>query len=1452
MQPSRSVARQGQPLSPRKITLLATGLALAALITVSGSVHLRAQSAQPVTITNLALVGASDPITLGAQASWSANATGGTAPLQFKFWLHDEASGSWTMLQDYSTSTAVSWVPAATGSFSVQVWVRSAGSSAMYEAWQNSVIYSVAGILPTTVTSLRATPSPGAIGSPVMWTALANGGVPPLQYKFWIRNETTGVWSLLQEFSPQNQVRWMPSATGAYTAQVWVRSAQSSGQFEASRNSAFFVQAPGTTARASVATGETEGVGFSNLPSVSANGRFVSFYSSAPNLVAGDTNNNVDVFVRNLATGTTERVSVGTGGTQAAGSSDYSSINADGRFVAFYSIAPNLVNDDTNGLPDIFVRDRQTNTTKRISVADDGTQGNGVSDLPSISADGRYVAFLSTASNLVRGDTNSYADIFVHDRGTATTTRVSIATGAMQGNSGSYYPSISADGRFVAFESDATNLVSGDTNRTTDVFVRDRQTSTTERISNGLGGVAANGGSHSPSISGDGRFVAFVSMASNLVSGDANATSDIFVYDRLTSTTTRVNIAADGAESSSISDFPSISADGRFVTFVSLSTNLVSGDTNGVPDAFMYDRVSGTTARMSVATDGTQGNRESYSSFLGRSISGDGRIVAFSSAASNLVANDANNESDVFVRQRGETVAPTILLVSPEMVAGGSGTNVVWTAYATGGPAPLEYQFWLYNSTAGTWQNLGTGYTSSPSIAWTPTVPGTYVVQAWVRSSGSQVAHEAWANSAPLTIPAGTPSVLTSVTHNVGCPALVGRWITTTATAGGGAPPLQYRLLLYDETASSWSVLQEYSSSNRVSWFPIHVGTYYVQAWVRSAGSTALYEAVLNSVSCAVTSPVPVATVTLNRSPSFSPVSALTPVYWYAAATGGTPPLEYKFLLRNDATGVWSVVGDYGPSTGMSTQLAAGSYLMQVWVRSTGSPAAYDAWANLPLKVVPSQTTRTSVATGDIQAVGSSDRAAISVDGRFVAFDSDAANLVAGDINGEWDVFVRDRQTSTTTRVSIATGGVEGTGSSYSAAISADGRFVAFVSDAPNLVTGDTNGATDVFVHDRSTATTTRVSVATGGAQANGSSFSPAISADGRFVAFASEATNLVAGDTNGASDIFVVDRQAGTTARVSVATGDIQGNGGSYAPAISADGRFVAFDSDASNLAQGDTNGFSDVFVRDRQAGTTTRASVSSAGAQGSGNSYSPALTANGQLVAFNSAAPDLVSGDTNAAWDVFVWNQSTGVTTRVSVSDAGAQGAGASWARSISADGRFVGFSSEAPNLVSIGSTDWNSTWDVFLRDLERGTTRRVSLSSFDGPTNNASYAPSLSGDGHLVAFTSLDTYLVGNDTNGTADIFVRDTGEPGPPSALLISYAEGKWTIYASGGTAALEYKFYLYNSATGSWTVLRDWGTSNTASWIPSGPGTYILQGWIRVIGSSAAYDAWLNSAPLVVQ
>src|SRR5437660_5099931 len=247
----------------------------------------------------------------------------------------------------------------------------------------------------------------------------------------------------------------------------------------------------------------------------------------------------------------------------------------------------------------------------------------------------------------------------------------------------------------------------------------------------------------------------------------------------------------------------------------------------------------------------------------------------------------------------------------------------------------------------------------------------------------------------------------------------------------------------------------------------------------------------------------------------------------------------------------------------------------------------------------------------------------------------------------------RSAGAQTTVRVSVASDGTEGNDVSLGSALSADGRFVAFDSAATDLVAGDTNLVSDVFVHDRQTGTTERVSVASDGAQGNGSSgllsfaFPPGLSADGRFVAFVSFATNLVAGDTNGATDVFVHDRQTGTTERVSVASDGTQGNAASAGFALSADGRFVAFHSTATNLVAGDTNGATDVFVHDRQTGTTERVSVDSDGTQGNGPSAGAALSADGGLVAFHGTATNLVAGDANGAYDVFVHDRAVSTTT-------------------------------------------------------------------------------------------------------------------------------------------------------------------------------------------------------------
>jgi LPXTG-site transpeptidase (sortase) family protein len=406
--------------------------------------------------------------------------------------------------------------------------------------------------------------------------------------------------------------------------------------------------APGNTTRVSVGLGGVQGNGSSLSSSISADGRYVAFYSSANNLVSGDTNAVSDVFVYDRVANTTTRVSVDSGGAEGNASSAYPSISADGRYVAFHSYAANLVGGDTNGDQDIFVHDRIANTTTRISVNSSNIQGNGDSYHPSISADGRYVTFESNATNLaVGGDTNGQYDVFIRDRTFNTTVRISVDSAGNEANGDSFVSSISADGRYVAFCSEAGNLVSGDTNGALDTFLHDVVLGVTIRVSVDSFGAEGNANSGYPSVSPDGRYVAFFSTASNLVGGDTNAQDDAFIYERSTGSVTRLSVDSNGVQGNGNSYGVSTSFDGRYVAFWSFANNLVSGDTNGVPDIFVHDRNLGATMRVSVSSSGIEGNAGSgYPS-----LSSDGRYVAFPSDASNLVGGDTNSATDIFIHE---------------------------------------------------------------------------------------------------------------------------------------------------------------------------------------------------------------------------------------------------------------------------------------------------------------------------------------------------------------------------------------------------------------------------------------------------------------------------------------------------------------------------------------------------------------------------------------------------------------------------------------------------------------------------------------------------------------------------------------------------------------------------------------------------------------------------------
>ena len=386
----------------------------------------------------------------------------------------------------------------------------------------------------------------------------------------------------------------------------------------------------------------------SYYPTLSADGRYVSFNSFASNLVSGISGGQIYLYDR--IDDTIELISMSDSSIPGDDTSDFSSISSDGQYVAFSSFASNLTAGDNNNRRDIFIRDRLTGSerTEVVSVSDTSELGNDTSNYPAISNDGQYVAFESVADNLVINDTNTVSDIFVHDRLAKTTKRVSISsTIGEQANRDSYKASISQDGQYIAFESSATNLIAGVTG--TQIYIHNRQSGNTDIVSISSTGEEGNGRSYNPSLSANGRYVVFGSFSTNLIANDNNGVSDIFVHDRQEGITSRISVSTGGAEGdlgSSCYYQNSISADGQYIIFESDATNLVTGDTNGFKDIFVHDQSPpGETRRISTSTFGVEGNNQSW----WPSISADGQVKAFSSEASNLVGNDTNNSWDVFI-----------------------------------------------------------------------------------------------------------------------------------------------------------------------------------------------------------------------------------------------------------------------------------------------------------------------------------------------------------------------------------------------------------------------------------------------------------------------------------------------------------------------------------------------------------------------------------------------------------------------------------------------------------------------------------------------------------------------------------------------------------------------------------------------------------------------------------
>ena len=762
---------------------------------------------------------------------------------------------------------------------------------------------------------------------------------------------------------------------------------------------------------------------------------------------------------------------------------------------------------------------------------------------------------------------------------------------------------ISADGRFVAYQSEASNLVEGDINGiVVDVFVYDRDTDTTQLVTAG-----GNGESSFPSISADGRFVAFQSAATNFVPGDTNSeVLKIFVYDR--DTDTFESLTPNGNDDSFE---PTISADGRFVAFRSRAINLVDGDTQvGVSGIFVYDRTTGTTELLT---------KDGIIAATRHAINADGRFVVFGSTSINLVAGDTNPDfAKIFVYDRNSD--------SVELLTAGAN-----------------------------------GDSRRPSIT----------------ADGRWVAFHSFASN----LVEGDPSQGNDV-------------------------------FLFDRDLG---VLQQItddvtgqSSNPRLS----------------SDGRHLVFQSTANLVAN-------------DANPS-------TDIFVYNTDTGETELVT----LGADNVSTKPAISADGAIVVFET---FASNLVPGDVNRAFDALAYDRVANR-FERLHSVEPRFEFAGGD----SNSDDPAISADGRFVAYESFASDLVAADNNELEDVFLFNRETG---RNELLTPG--GNGPSRRPSISADGRLVAFESGATNLSSADVNGVrSDIFVYNSDTGLTQFITQ--GG---NNSSVDPGISADGRFVAFESFANNLVSSDPNGSSpDIFVYDRQTDTTEILTsggnspfVLNGTLRAS-----PALSADGRYVAFQSTASNLAPGDTNGFLfDIYLYDRDTDTLELIT-----AGGDNHSTRPSISADGRYVAFESRASNLVANQAAntrvASVDIFVYDTQSRITSLVT---SGSNNPSSN--PSISADGRFIAFRSSANSLVDVDFGDFIS--GIFVFDRESNSIRWLTREA-----NRSSEVPSISGDGQFVAFRSFASNLT-EDGVGGGNVFVAGGSGPLTANSLVITTQE-----------------------------------------------------------------------------
>ncbi|SIS90839.1 beta strand repeat-containing protein [Neptunomonas antarctica] len=843
------------------------------------------------------------------------------------------------------------------------------------------------------------------------------------------------------------------------------------------------------------------------------------------------------------------------------------SISSDGGTVAFLSDATDLVPNDTNGDRDLFVTDVETGTVTLVSKTAAGVQLNGYFGEAAVSGNGRVVAFSSSDSTAIPGDNNgSYGqDVFVKNLDTGVLTRVSESSTGGSGNQNSNDVSISDDGTKVGFNSRASDLVSNDLNNVVDVFVRDMATGDLVRASTSSTGVEGNGHSNDGIVSGNGEWAAFTSQATNFDVNDINGRADVYVKNLGTGAITVASTTQAGEFGNHNTWVHDISADGRYLVMGSYADNLVADSYNGNNQVFRKDMLTGEILHVSTDSDGVKFDANSPK------ISDDGQFIVFTSSSSNLSSDPEANYGRVYIK---DVLSGSLLMISEDVPSGqyvgdlsisSDGNTVTYNVYDYYEVQPSTVKVVDVASLIAN-QGLATDF---DQVAIDVTAPGT----------GQDIQID-WGN---------------------------GETSDVVGTTAGDV----YRLR------------GEYDS-----------GVTTVASVTVTEGATVVSEELIN-------------VQTAGRD---DPMQKLD-----TDADGNTP--SYSVSYNPSVSGDGNLVAFSNDDYYGVGLLSESPYQSMVYVkdRQTGEVELVSRDAN------------------GVIANSYSYGPSISANGASVGFNSYANNLVLDDTNGTEDVFVKNLETGAIELVSKATDGTLGNGSSNGVTLSADGTKAAFSSRSSNLTANDTDTTSDLFVHDLTTGITELVSVNLSGVS-GGTGYSSQISDDGTHVAFASHASDLVAGDTEGQTDVFVRDLTTGVTTRVSEVAG-VGGNSFSEEVSLSADGNIVVFTSYATNFGG---SGSGQIYAKDMTTGVITTVSESASGVASNDYTGGAEVTADGRFVTFASDASNLIDGVTDADGgdsDIFVKDLQTGDIIQIDDPDYYSNYPDNSYP-SISDDGSFVAF--------------------------------------------------------------------------------------------------------------------------------------------------------------------------------